>query len=109
MALSSAHNPGPSTGARIGVGTLGLTRSISWRSRSASTAYSDLLASVGRLDVRVGQRRVVDDHVLQTGQHAIGACGQPDRLLHPRLVANVAELVAAPQVQLDGQAGHPGG
>ena len=46
MALSRAHNPGPSTGARIGVGTFRLTRSTSWRSRRAGTAYSDLLASV---------------------------------------------------------------
>ena len=46
IALSSAHSPGPSTGARIGVGTFRLTRSTSWLDRIAGTAYSYLLASV---------------------------------------------------------------
>jgi hypothetical protein len=46
IALSRAHSPGPSTGARIGVGTFRLTRSTTWHSRKAGTAYSDLLASV---------------------------------------------------------------
>ena len=62
----------------------------------------------GRLDVGVGQGRVVDDLVLEAEQHAVGGRAEPDRLLHPRLVAHVAELVRAPQVQLDRAACHPG-
>jgi hypothetical protein len=38
IALSNAQSPGPSTGARIGVGTLSETRSISSRSRIAGDA-----------------------------------------------------------------------
>ena len=62
----------------------------------------------GGLDVGVGQGRVVDDLVLEAEQYAVGGRAEPDRLLHPRLVAHVAELVRAPQVQLDRAACHPG-
>ena len=66
------------------------------------------LAGLGRrLDVVVDQSGVVDGLVLDAQQaRLVGR--EPDRLLHPRLVADGAELVGPPQVQLHRPPDDPG-
>ena len=61
----------------------------------------------GGLDVRLDQARVVDRVVLDAEQHPVGVGGEPDRLLHPRLVADAGELVGPAQVQLHRPPRHP--
>jgi hypothetical protein len=59
--------------------------------------------------VRLDQPGVVDGGVLDAQQPPLGVGGEPDRLLHPGLVADRRELVGPTQVQLHRPPRHPGG